>query len=162
MSGRCLRRMRPPGVLQPDCLSPVRSSVLYCCFLPYWASLWTEVLRAGSLEATLSGSLVFCLSFWRRRGAGREAQKKARSVKTIYGAADGRCSYCFSCLSCALTCTLRTCAALVFWWWDRTRDDRSAVQWALLGAGIGLAMLVRPSNIALCVLPAADDQDHRA
>jgi hypothetical protein len=47
-------------------------------------------------------------------------------------------------------------AALVFWWWERSRDERSTAHWALLGAAIGLAMMVRPSHVVLFALPAAD------
>lgn len=47
-------------------------------------------------------------------------------------------------------------AALVFWLWQRTKDDRSLRGWVLLGAAIGLAMLVRPSHFVLLVFPLFD------
>jgi len=47
-------------------------------------------------------------------------------------------------------------AAVVFRLWDKHREKRPMSMWAALGAAIGLAMLVRPSHIALFVLPIAD------
>jgi len=48
------------------------------------------------------------------------------------------------------------CAALVFWLWEKYRSDRTLTAWALWGAAIGLAMLVRPSHVVLFALPIAD------
>lgn len=47
-------------------------------------------------------------------------------------------------------------SAAVLYLWIRTRDGRSPQGWLLLGTAIGLAMLVRPSHVALIVLPLAD------
>ncbi|GMV94769.1 MAG: hypothetical protein AMXMBFR82_45470 [Candidatus Hydrogenedentota bacterium] len=47
-------------------------------------------------------------------------------------------------------------AALVLWLWLRNRENRHWSGWTLLGAAIGLAMLVRPSHVVLLVLPIAD------
>jgi len=47
-------------------------------------------------------------------------------------------------------------ASLVLWLWARNRESRRMRDWALLGAAIGLAMLVRPSHAVLAVLPALD------
>ncbi len=47
-------------------------------------------------------------------------------------------------------------AALVFWLWVRNRDGRRVRDWVLLGAAIGLAMLVRPSHAVLIALPLLD------
>ncbi|MBN2309976.1 MAG: hypothetical protein JXR94_13460 [Candidatus Hydrogenedentes bacterium] len=47
-------------------------------------------------------------------------------------------------------------AALVFWLWERSRRHGGVGGRALLGLGIGLAMLVRPSHVVLAILPAFD------
>jgi len=47
-------------------------------------------------------------------------------------------------------------AALVFWLWEKRHTGRTPGGWALLGAAIGLAALVRPSHLVLASLPLAD------
>jgi hypothetical protein len=47
-------------------------------------------------------------------------------------------------------------AALVVWWWDRTRDSPSARASAVLGLLVGLAMCLRWQNGVLGLLPAFD------
>lgn len=47
-------------------------------------------------------------------------------------------------------------AAVVLWLWVRTAEHRTWRGWLAFGAAIGLAMLVRPSHVALVVLPLAD------
>ncbi len=46
--------------------------------------------------------------------------------------------------------------ALVFFLWAGWRDTASLLRYGLLGAAIGLAMLVRPSHAALLILPLID------
>jgi hypothetical protein len=46
--------------------------------------------------------------------------------------------------------------ALFVWLWDGSRERRSAVRWALLGASLGLAMLMRSQNVVLAVLALFD------
>lgn len=47
-------------------------------------------------------------------------------------------------------------ASLTFWVWARGWEQRSLIAWTMLGAAIGLAMLVRPSHAVLLILPVAD------
>jgi hypothetical protein len=46
--------------------------------------------------------------------------------------------------------------ALFLYLWDGSRPQRSTVRWALLGASLGLAMLMRSQNAVLVVLPLFD------
>ena len=48
--------------------------------------------------------------------------------------------------------------ALVVWWWLRlrSRDDAGPGEWALLGAAVGLAGLVREQDALIGIVPAAD------
>jgi len=47
-------------------------------------------------------------------------------------------------------------AALFLWYWDRTRTDRSAAQWLILGAIAGLMMDVYYINGVLLIVPLAE------
>lgn len=46
--------------------------------------------------------------------------------------------------------------ALVLWYWLRVREQWSPWRWAVLGAIIGLASLVRPNHVTLLLIPFAE------